>query len=149
MMIQGRKMLATAIGFVEVTIFITAIGKTISGIDSIWNILGYSGGFAAGTLLGLCIEEYIGLGYQVIRVITASENHDLIEKLRAHGFGLTKIDAEGREGPVFFLISVIKRKDIKDYINIVNEAAPNAFYTVEDTKKAYHGHFQHVPIKRK
>ncbi len=54
---RGRRKIAPLLGFVEVTIWVVAISQVITNLDNIFNILGYSGGFAAGTLVGMWIED--------------------------------------------------------------------------------------------
>ena len=131
---QGRSMIAAAIGFVEVTIFVLAIGKVMGSLDNPMNVLAYSGGFAGGTLLGIGIENRIALGTRSIRVITHRLNDRLVEALREAGFGVTRISGEGLHGRVYILLSMVRRKDLKRYIGFVQELAPKAFYTVEDAR---------------
>jgi len=54
---RGQKHWATAIGFIESLIFILAISRVLQNVGNVWNVLGYCGGFAAGTWVGLVIEE--------------------------------------------------------------------------------------------
>ncbi len=145
--IQGRKNLAAAIGFVEVTIFIVAVGKVVGNMGNVWNVIAYSAGFAAGTLVGITLEEWIALGYQMIRVITQKENDELIKILRGSGFALTQVGAEGMDGPVYVLFSVVRRRRVKEFLQIIRHWAPAAFVTVEDTKRRFHGYFQQVKKK--
>ena len=57
MAVRGRRLLAGAIGFFEVTIFLVAISQVVANIGNWWNVLGYAGGFAVGTILGMTIEK--------------------------------------------------------------------------------------------
>ena len=65
--VRGLRIWSALIGFVEVTIWVLAISQVINDLDNIWNLIGYSGGFAAGTLLGMWIEDtsddYMGSDY--------------------------------------------------------------------------------------
>ena len=136
---QGRSVIAAAIGFVEVTIFIVAIGKVVDSLDNPLNVLAYSGGFAAGTLLGIAIENRVALGTRFVRVITHRLNDHLVEMLRDAGFGVTRVLGEGMQGRVYILFSVIRRKDLKQYIGLVRDLAPKAFYMVEDARASQGG----------
>ncbi len=136
---QGRSVIAAAIGFVEVTIFIVAIGKVMGNLDNPLNVLAYSGGFAAGTLAGIAIEDRIALGTRFVRVITHRLNDRLVEALRGEGFGVTRVAGEGMQGKVYILFSVVRRKDLGRYIDRVQELAPKAFYTVEDARSSQGG----------
>jgi uncharacterized protein YebE (UPF0316 family) len=53
----GQRKIAPPPGFVEVTIWLVAISQVITNLDNIVNVLAYSGGFAAGTLVGMWIED--------------------------------------------------------------------------------------------
>ena len=99
---QGRSFIAAAIGFVEVTIFILAIGKVVGSLDSPMNVLAYSGGFAGGTLLGIGIENRIALGTRFVRVITHRLNDHLVKALREAGFGVTRVVGGGCTGGSIF-----------------------------------------------
>ena len=79
MTVRGRKLLAALIGFVEVTIFVVAIGQVVRNVGNVWNGLGYSGGFATGTLVGMTIEEHLALGWTVVRIISSDLTADKIE----------------------------------------------------------------------
>jgi len=59
---RGQKRLATAISFFESLIFILVVSRVLQDVGNIWNALGCSGGFTAGTLIGLTIEERLALG---------------------------------------------------------------------------------------
>ena len=137
---QGRSVIAAAIGFVEVTIFIVAIGKVMGNLDSPLNVLAYSGGFAGGTLLGIGIGNRVALGTRFVRVITHRLNDRLVDALRGAGFGVTRVPGEGMQGKVYILLSVVRRKDLDTYVGLVRELAPKAFYTVEDAR-AFQGGF--------
>ncbi|MBM4370655.1 MAG: DUF2179 domain-containing protein [Deltaproteobacteria bacterium] len=137
---QGRSVISAAIGFVEVTIYVLAIGRVVGQLDSIINIVAYSGGFAAGTLLGIALENRIALGTRFVRVITHRPNEALVETLRQEGFGVTRVLGEGMQGKVHILLSVVRRKDLGRFINTVQDMAPKAFFTVEDAR-AFQGGF--------
>ena len=137
--VQGRATLAALIGFVETTIFVLAIAKVITSIsDSPLYVFGYSGGFAVGTFVGIHVERVIGLGTRLVRVITSFQNDGLVAELRRAGFGVTFVPGQGKEGKVYILFSVVRRRAIPSYLAIVTEYAPNAFYAIEETRQ-HHG----------
>lgn len=144
---QGRSYIAAAIGFVEVTIFVLAIGKVMGSLDNPMNVLAYSGGFAAGTLLGIAIENRIALGTRFVRVITHRLNDHLVKALREAGFGVTRVIGDGMHGRVHVLFSVVRRKDLNRFVGLVRELAPKAFYTVEDARASHGGFIGHRKAK--
>ncbi len=138
--LQGRRYVAAAIGFVEVTIFVIAIGKVVGQLDNIVNVLAYSGGFACGTMLGITVESKLALGNRVVKVITHRPNDVLVSELRRLLFGVTRIVGEGRDGKVYILFSVVRRKDLERFVAVVNKFAPKAFVAVEEAREIWRGY---------
>jgi len=138
--IQGRRFLAAGISFVEVTIFVVAIGKVVGHLDNVYNVVAYSGGFACGTMLGIILEARLALGNRIVRVITHRQNDKLVDSLREAGFGVTRITGEGKDGTVYILFSVVRRKELERYMQIARELAPKAFITIEEAREIIRGH---------
>ncbi len=63
--VQGKKYMAGAIGFIEVTIWVVAITSVMSHLDNWVNIVAYSGGFGLGTIIGIVLEQKIGTGHRL------------------------------------------------------------------------------------
>lgn len=146
MAFQGRRYTAAAIGFVEVTIFVIAIGQVVGQLDNVVNVLAYSSGFACGTTLGIALEGKLALGNRMVRIITHRQNDALIEALRAAGFGVTRLTGEGKEGKVYLLFSLVRRKRLDGYLKMVRDLAPKAFVSVEDTREVSGGY---LPLLQK
>ena len=62
--------MSALIGFFEILIFVLAISRVILEMDNIWNILGYCGGFAAGTIIGMSLEDRLAVGFAMVRIIS-------------------------------------------------------------------------------
>ena len=138
--VRGLRIWSALIGFVEVTIWVLAISQVINDLDKIWNLIGYSGGFAAGTLLGMWIEDKMAIGQVEITIVTMGRGLEVVDKVRHAGFGATMIRAEGLEGPVQILRIVAERKQAKDVIRLTNEVDATAFVNVEDARKVLRGY---------
>jgi uncharacterized protein YebE (UPF0316 family) len=130
--VRGWRAVAALIGFVEVTIFICVITRVITHIDSWINVIAYSGGFAAGTFVGMTIETKIAPGRVLMRVISRGFWTQVAEKLRENDFGVTEFSGVGKQGAVSILESVIERKKMPKFIHVVEDADSNAFVTSED-----------------
>jgi len=52
------------------------------------------------------------------------------------------VDAEGKAGMVKIIFSIVKRKDLKDALAIVNHHNPHAFYTIEEVQSVNEGYFR-------
>jgi len=140
MTVRGQKYVATAIGFVETLIFILAISNVLQNVDNVWNVLGYCGGFAAGTLVGLMIEEKLALGYVTVKAISPSPNESVAPALREAGYGATEILGTGLESSVHVVTTVVKRKNVSAVVALITQADKDAFITVEDTGRVLRGH---------
>lgn len=138
---RGYKLFAACIGFFEILIWIVAITQVLNNLTNVFYYLAYGAGFAAGTYFGIFIEEKIALGNVLLRVITCGEPTELVEYLKKNGFGHTKVDAEGAEGSVRILFTVLARHDVEPVISYIRCVNPNAFYTIEDVRYMNERHF--------
>ena len=138
---KGFKKLAPMLGFFEVIIWLLAISQIMKHLDNVICYIAYGGGFAMGNYVGMYLEEKLSIGKVIIRVIPRIETLELLNDLRQKGFGLTVVDAEGSMGKVKMIFSVIKRDSIDQFITIINEHNPHAFYSIEDVKCVNEGVF--------
>ena len=131
---KGNKVVAPILGFFEVLIWLIAITKIMQNLDNITCYFAYAAGFAAGNFFGLKIEQRLAIGIQIIRIITQKDSNELINKLRDAGFRVTSIDAEGKDGQVHIIYSVVERSKLNQVIVLINQFNPKAFYSVEDVR---------------
>lgn len=139
---RGLKNLAPLLGFLEVIIWLLAIGQIMQQLDNFMSYIGYGAGFAAGNYIGILLVEKMSIGTVVIRIIPRLDTTELIAHLREANYGVTIMDAEGKTGPVKILFSIVKKKDLKDALEIINTHNPNAFYTIEEVQKVNEGYFR-------
>ncbi|HOE05515.1 MAG TPA: DUF2179 domain-containing protein [Bacteroidales bacterium] len=134
MVARGKKIMAPILGFFEVFIWIIAVSKIMDNLDNWVNFVFYAAGFATGNYIGMLIEEKLAMGTVVVRIITAKSGLQLIDTLREKGFGLTWMNAQGREEQVNVIFLTVKRSSLKELIPIIHNFNPNAFYTIEDVR---------------
>ncbi|MEX2591824.1 MAG: DUF2179 domain-containing protein [Anditalea sp.] len=135
LVLNGKKTIAPILGFFEALIWLLAIGQIIQNIDNPLSYLAYAGGFAAGTYIGMVIEEKLALGRVLVRVITAAPMPELIEFMKDKNYRFTSVGAEGRFGKVNLLFTVMKRDLLKEFIGKVKTYNDKAFYTIESVKR--------------
>jgi uncharacterized protein YebE (UPF0316 family) len=128
------KYLAPVIGFFEVIVWLLAINTIIANLNNVVGYLAYGLGFAAGTFIGICIEEKLAVGNAVLRVITKMDASELIKDLREKGYPVTTVAAQGKQGEVSIIFMVIRRCDYDEVIHILRKHNPKAFYTLEDVR---------------
>ncbi|WP_026895483.1 DUF2179 domain-containing protein [Clostridiisalibacter paucivorans] len=152
MVVQGRKTQAALIGFFEIIIYTMALATVVKQLDDIGNILFYALGFACGNYVGGYIEEKMALGDITAQIILKSnENVDnIIEDLRDNGFGVTVLEGQGKEGVRKILKITLKRKNINNLRQIIDNLDNEAFITVSDAKYIKGGYFTKITkIKKK
>jgi len=138
---KGYRYIAPFLAFLEILIWLLAIGQVMKNLDNIPNIIGYAVGFSVGNFVGMVIENRIALGNVVIRIITKNGDEYLISQLRKTEYGVTVSKAEGAIGPVNIIFMVIKRTDLNKIVAIINEYNPTAFYSIEDVRYVSEGVF--------
>ena len=149
---SGKKSIAPILGFFEAMIWLLAIGQIFNNIDNVWSYLAYSSGFAAGTYVGMVIEEKLAIGRVVVRLITNTEVDGFLDFLNQHNYRYSIIDAEGRKGAVNVVFLVIKRDALNHLTEGINKHHPKSFYTIEGVKKvnegAHEGTLSETPIMK-
>ncbi len=131
---HGLKYLAPIIGFIEINIWLLAIGQIMQNLDNLACYLAYAGGFAMGAFFGMLLEEKLSIGMVMIRIICKHDASELIKSLQEAEYGVTTHDAEGMKGPVKIIFAVIRREDLHDILNRIHTIHPHAFYSVEDVR---------------
>jgi uncharacterized protein YebE (UPF0316 family) len=139
---KGYKFYAPLLGFFEVIIWLLAIGQIMQHLDNFMCYFAYGLGFATGNYLGIYLEEKMSLGTVLIRVIPKMDTTNLINQLRQQNFGASLVDIEGMTGKLKMIFAIVKRKDLKEVMNIIQEHNPQAFVTIEDVKTAKEGYFR-------
>lgn len=132
--IRGKRGIAGALGFLQALIWIFAVGNAVKHLDSWLHILGYAGGYATGTMVGITIEHAVAYGLAVVRVISRHGGVEMAEALRERGYGVTEFGGFGREGSVEIINSVVHRSHLDDVMRIVDQYDPEAFVTAEEPR---------------
>ena len=140
LMVRGRRYVSALMGFIEVLIFVLAISKVILEMDNLWNILGYCGGFAIGTILGMALEDRLAIGFSMVRIISKTRWLEITQMLRQEGFGATQVIGEGKDGPVGIIYCLVRRRQVPVVIGSSEELDPQAFITVEEAGRVHRGY---------
>jgi len=141
---KGLKKVTAILGFFETLIWVIAITQIIKHLDNVLCYVAYAGGFAAGSYIGIWIEERLSIGNVIVRVMPKKNTDDLVAHLRSHGYGVTTVDVQGMNGSTKMVFSIIKRKNTPQVIDIINEFNPNAFYTIEEVRAVSEGYMKDV-----
>lgn len=140
---RSMRKLAPLVGFFESLIWLFAISQIVMNLSNVMSYFAFAAGFATGNFVGIYLENKLSIGLLSVRVVTSEDGSDLINYLREHNFGVTSVSATGVSGRVRLIISVIKRKDLDEYVKIVKEFNPKAFMSIEDVRSVKEGYFFH------
>jgi uncharacterized protein YebE (UPF0316 family) len=145
---RGRKFLAPALGFVEVFIWITVVSQIVGGAkNNLLAYFAYAAGFAVGNYFGMVLEDKLAIGTLVIRAILPKNGNSLVTRLREKGYGVTFVEGHGASGAVILVFTVVMRKELEQVVDIIHEAAPKAFFTVEELRSVQQGIFPVRPSR--
>lgn len=139
-MIRRQKIRAALTGFVEVLVYLLAIGQVVNNLGNIWNVLGYCLGFAAGTLVGMWLDELFSIGFARIAIISISKGVEIVQQIRQAGFGATSGQGTGRDGQVSIIFTTVLRREVKAVCHLVEKIDKDAFITVDEVQHVQHGY---------
>ncbi|MGN6506411.1 MAG: DUF2179 domain-containing protein [Tepidisphaeraceae bacterium] len=145
-LVNGRRLPATLFAVLESAIWILALSRVFSHLDHWQNMVGYSLGYATGTLVGISLERTIAFGEVVFRIITAAPELHLRDRLASEGYGVTLFWGEGVSGRVQELMVVVPRRRRKHVIEHVHQIDPKAFITIENVAQTVGG-YRPRPVK--
>ena len=94
-----------------------------------------------GNFVGMYIEDHLALGTLIVRAIVPSGGDELMRKLHDAGYGVTGVNGEGANGPVKLVYTIVKRKHLKEVVNLIHASHPKAFLSVEDVRSTAEGIF--------
>ena len=138
---KGFKHIAPIIGFFESLIWILVAARIITDLTNPITYIAYALGYALGTYVGIAIEGRLSLGKVIVRAFISKDSTKLESVLRDNNFGLTTVDATGRDGNVKLLYIVINRTELDKCVEVIRENYENAFFTVENIQSVNAGYF--------
>lgn len=140
LMVRGWRTWATLLGLLEVTVWLTAMGRVMGQLDNLWNIAGYALGYTAGTWLGMWVEGRLAFGTVEIHTISLTHSADVAAALRAAGHGVTQFQGYGQSGPVCIVGTIAERKHLDGVLKRIRDIDPGAFVTVDETRQVVGGY---------
>lgn len=130
---------SAVLGFFESLAFIVAVGLVASDLDNVANVAANSLGFAAGTVIGMRVEEWLGYGYVTVHAFSRPSGMEVARALHAEGFGATRMRGEGWSSPVDVVLSVVPRTDAQRVVDIVHRVDHDAFVRWDDVRTISRG----------
>ncbi|MFD2305649.1 DUF2179 domain-containing protein [Enterococcus termitis] len=126
---KGYRLIAPLVSMAEITIYVLGLSMVLNRLDEPINLIVYALGYAVGISVGIKIEDYLALGYIMVTAIlpSSTEQLNLPEILREHGYGVTQSFGSGREGERMILEILSPRKNERSLYKLINEKEPRAF----------------------
>ena len=142
-LVRGRRVMAALIGFFEIMVYLTVLGRIIGGGRELTFIqmVVYCAGFSAGNFIGSLPEEKLMNAYSFLELIMdrTEETDRMIDDIRADGFGATVQYGRGRDGVKTIVKVICRRKDIP---MIVAHTKNRGFICISDVKGCSGGQFR-------
>jgi uncharacterized protein YebE (UPF0316 family) len=132
--IRGKRAIAASLGFFQALVWIFAVANAVKHLNSVLHVLGYAGGYAMGTYIGVSLERAIAYGVATVRIVTKRAGVGIAAALREQGYGVTESHGVGRDGAVDVLNSVVQRRHLDDVLAVVTAMDDEAFVTVEEPR---------------
>lgn len=132
----GRRRPAAAVAALEGACWVAATSVVVVDVSPA-RVAAYAGGVALGTVAGMAATHASRAGMVTVRAyIPAGHDDDagrrVADAVRATGHAATLFRGEGRDGPVDMLLSTVRRRDARTVVDVVVDAAPHAFVTVDN-----------------
>ena len=130
---KGHRYLASGIGTVKIGIWVLATGLVLTNLENIPAILAYMAGYGIGTLLGMTVESWIGLGTAIVRIFSVRDPDPLVRHLGSMGYGTTRLNGSGRFVPaVAVLLCIVPRKELPRLLGTLRDDYPDVLFTTEE-----------------
>ena len=137
--VQGRRLFAACLGFIQAMVYICAIAKVLQDLGHPTYALAYGLGFALGTYLGIAIEQHLAFGNQLTSLFTR-KGIELGKALVASGYRVAKVEGHIREGEVAILYVGVPRRQTRKLIRDAVAVDENCFCVVNDVRATGYVH---------
>lgn len=139
--VKNRPIIAALCAVIEATIWFLVVREAFNTKEGLYFVAAaYALGYGVGTWLGSVLAEKYISGIIRVQVITSSDNHEMVNEIRRHGFGVTVIDAQGlNRSKKFVLLIETTKKRIHELQDLINELDSHSFVSLNETKVTYNG----------
>ena len=141
-MVRGKGLLASIIGFFEVFVWFLIVREALNTTESgLFIAISYSLGFATGTYIWSIFSEKFIESNLSIEVIT--EKKELADKIRKKNYGVSVLNVNGQEDVQKYMLMIeIKNRKLNNLKKLIDEFDKNAFMMIKETKLVQNGYFK-------
>lgn len=147
-LVRGQRSVAGLLGFFEALVWLTAAAQVLGNLDSPVKFVAYAAGYAAGTMLGVSVERWIAAGDSMLRVVSKADGPPLEGPMREAGYFVTSLNAQGRDGDVRVLFTVLPRRRVPEVLKLLRRINPAAYVTIESTTPARDAQLPSVRLRK-
>jgi len=133
--IQGRRAFAAVLGFFEAVVYICAVAKVLLNMNQPVYAVAYGLGFAAGTYLGMVIEQRLAFGNQLVLLLTP-KGLAVAEVLRKGNYRVAEVKGHSREGDLMILCVEVPRRHAQKLIRLARAVDDRCDFIVNDIRLA-------------
>lgn len=128
---RGSRGRAAALGVIESFVWVLAAARVLDGLDDIWRMVAFAGGYGAGTALGVTMERWLAVGSALVRIVAPSSSPRAAEGLRELGYAVTVLAGDQSGDDVRVSLVVVPRRKLKTVYREIARLNPDALVTME------------------
>ncbi len=108
LIIRGKRAILFVIAFIKYIIWVFAVSRVINDLSDPFMAIAFAFGFAAGTFVGITLENVLKIGDQVVKFFT-QKGSAVAHLLREENFRVTEFQGSGRDGTIYLLFVQVPR----------------------------------------
>ncbi|MEX2278520.1 MAG: DUF5698 domain-containing protein [Acidimicrobiia bacterium] len=128
---RGSRGRAAVLGVIESFVWVIAAARVLDGLDDIWRMVAFAGGYGAGTALGVTMERWLAVGSALVRIVAPSSSPRAAEGLRDLGYAVTVLAGDQSGDDVRVSLVVVPRRRLKGVYREIARLNPEALVTME------------------
>lgn len=141
-MVKGKGLIASLIGFVEVFVWFMIVREALNTSESgIIIAISYSLGFAVGTYIGSILSDKFIESTLGVEVIT--EKKEMANLIRKKDYAVSVLNVNGQDNVQKYMLMIeIKNKKLDELKKLIAELDKDAFVMINETKLVQNGYFK-------
>ena len=141
MMVQGQRLKAAGLGFVECLLWGLVVAGVIGTLgDNPLLLVFYCIGYAAGLFIGSTIESKLALGTSNLELIASDDSTEKITAyLEEQGKGYTVFAGHGSKDKMNMIFIVLPRKEVSKTLKAIRRVCDNKVFVVASEVSKYAG----------
>ena len=136
--VRGKRAMAAAIGFLEVMVYLTALGRVLGGGRemTLIQMIVYCSGFSAGNYIGSLLEEKLLNAYVMVELIMdrTPETNEMIEQINREGTTILLVEQNAKKA-----LSIANRAYVLETGEITKSGSGIELLHDDAVRKAYLG----------